>query len=131
MAEVMVDEHEMVARVSPRVNPKYARKLVQDKLKATSPYSGGWYCSIQNLYDETADHYDIKLFNDTKAGVDAAMLANHLGMPRHWDATHFTATTIGGRVFLYCPVGNICSWSAGDVEHKYCAYCKKFFNEIM
>lgn len=48
----------------------------------------------------------------------------------HFDRTHFTATTIGGRVFLYCPVGNICSWSQGDVEHKWCEYCKKGFEEI-
>lgn len=49
---------------------------------------------------------------------------------RNFDKTHFTATTIGGRVFLYCPVGNICSWSAGDVEHQYCEWCKSTFAEI-
>lgn len=49
---------------------------------------------------------------------------------RHFDATHFTAQTIGSRVFLYCPVGNICSWSPGDVEHRWCEWCKKDFNEI-
>lgn len=131
MAEVMIDPHEMVARVSPRVHPKYARKLVQDRLKAETPYSGGWFVSIQNLYDEDADYWDMKLFNDTKAAVETALVADHLGKPKHWDATHFTATTIGGRVFLYCPVGNICSWSAGDVEHKYCAWCEKFFSELL
>lgn len=49
---------------------------------------------------------------------------------KHFDLTHFTATTIGGRVFLYCPVGNICSWSQGDVQHKWCEWCKKDFAEI-
>lgn len=52
------------------------------------------------------------------------------GMPLHFDMTHFTAVTIGGRKFLYCPVGNICSWSEGDYDHKWCHYCKKWFNEI-
>lgn len=52
-------------------------------------------------------------------------------VPRHFDLTHFIGTTIGGRVFLYCPVGNICSWSQGDVEHKYCAWCKKGFEELI
>lgn len=52
------------------------------------------------------------------------------GRIKHFDKAHFTAATIGGRVFLYCPVGNICSWSQGDVEHKYCAWCHKTFSEI-
>lgn len=49
---------------------------------------------------------------------------------KHFDRTHFTAVTIGERKFLYCPVGNICSWSIGDHDHKYCHYCGKFFEEI-
>lgn len=49
---------------------------------------------------------------------------------KHFDRTHFTATTIGGRVFLYCPVGNICSWAQGDVEHRWCEWCNKGFEEI-
>lgn len=50
---------------------------------------------------------------------------------KHFEVTHFTARTIGGRVFLYCPVGNICSWSSGDVEHKWCEWCKKGFEELV
>lgn len=49
---------------------------------------------------------------------------------KHFDKTHFTAVTIGGRKFLYCPVGNICSWSEGDYDHKWCEWCKKGFEEI-
>lgn len=48
----------------------------------------------------------------------------------HFDKTHFTAVTIGGRKFLYCPVGNIVSWSEGDHDNKWCHYCKKYFEEI-
>lgn len=49
---------------------------------------------------------------------------------KHFDKTHFTGVTIGGRKFLYCPVGNICSWSEGDYDHKWCEWCKKGFEEI-
>lgn len=51
--------------------------------------------------------------------------------PLHFTNKHFIATTIDGHVFLYCPVGNICSWSAGDVEHKWCEWCKKGFEELI
>lgn len=49
---------------------------------------------------------------------------------RHMPDVHATGTTIEARVFLYCPVGNIVSWSAGDVEHEYCAFCDMTFMEI-
>lgn len=49
---------------------------------------------------------------------------------KHFDRTHFTGVTIGDRKFVYCPVGNIVSWSEGDYEHKWCHYCKKGFEEI-
>ncbi len=49
---------------------------------------------------------------------------------KHFDRTHFTAVTIGGRKFVYCPVGNIVSWSEGDYDHKWCEWCKKGFEEI-
>lgn len=49
----------------------------------------------------------------------------------HFDKTHFTALTIGGRKFVYCPVGNICSWSKRDYDDKWCEWCMKFFSEIM
>jgi hypothetical protein len=50
--------------------------------------------------------------------------------PKHFDHTHFKAITIGGRKFVYCPVGNICSWSPGDYDNAWCHWCNKFFNEI-
>lgn len=49
---------------------------------------------------------------------------------KHFDQTHFKATTIGDRKFVYCPVGNICSWHPGDYDNSYCAYCSKYFSEI-
>lgn len=49
---------------------------------------------------------------------------------KHFDKTHFTAVTIGNRKFVYCPVGNIVSWSEGDYDHKWCEWCKKGFEEI-
>lgn len=52
------------------------------------------------------------------------------GYIKHFDKTHFTAVTIGDRKFVYCPVGNIVSWSAGDYDNKWCEWCKKYFNEI-
>jgi len=55
---------------------------------------------------------------------------HYMEKPKHWDLTHFTAVTIGGRKFLYCPVGNICSWSEGDHDNKWCHWCKKYFSEI-
>lgn len=55
---------------------------------------------------------------------------NRSGRIKHFDRAHFTAVTAQGRKFVYCPVGNICSWSEGDYDHKWCHWCKKFFNEI-
>lgn len=50
--------------------------------------------------------------------------------PLHFTDQHFTAVTIKGRKFLYCPVDNICSWSEGDYDNKWCHACKKFFEEL-
>lgn len=62
MATVTIDLMSMTARVSPRVNEKYARKLVQDKLKSETDYKGGWTCWIDNAYSDD-DHYDFSLAN--------------------------------------------------------------------
>lgn len=53
------------------------------------------------------------------------------GWIKHFDKVHFTAVTARDRKFVYCPVGNIVSWSEGDYDHKYCEYCKKFFDEVV
>jgi hypothetical protein len=42
MAEVIIDMDLEVAFVKPVVHEKYARKLIQDRLKAETPYKGGW-----------------------------------------------------------------------------------------
>ncbi len=55
---------------------------------------------------------------------------NNADLIKHFDKTHFTALTVGNRKFLYCPVGNICSWSEGDYDHNWCHYCQKYFSEI-
>lgn len=52
------------------------------------------------------------------------------GYIKHFDKTHFRGLTIGARKFVYCPVGNICSWSEGDYDNSYCHYCGKYFEEI-
>lgn len=71
-----------------------------------------------------------------KAKIEAAVrgifdaYADQKNDIKHFDRTHFTGVTIGGRKFLYCPVGNICSWSEGDYDNKWCHYEKKFFTEI-
>lgn len=67
-----------------------------------------------------SDHWDDLEYVDRKVMPE----------PLHFDRAHFTAITAQGRKFVYCPVGNICSWSEGDHTHKWCHYCKKFFGEI-
>lgn len=55
--------------------------------------------------------------------------ADIMEVPKHWDMTHFRAETRSGRKFVYCPVGNICSWSEGDYDHRWCHWCQGFFGE--
>lgn len=43
---VTFDLHEHVATVSGGCTEKYARKLLQDKLKADTGFMGGWECWI-------------------------------------------------------------------------------------
>lgn len=52
------------------------------------------------------------------------------GYIKHFKKTHFAAVTIDGKPFVYCPIGNICSWSQGDYNNKWCHYCKKHFSEL-
>lgn len=61
---------------------------------------------------------------------EAPYTMHYMEKPKHWDLTHFAAITVGGRKFVYCPVGNICSWAEGDYDHRYCAWCKKYFTDI-
>ena len=51
-------------------------------------------------------------------------------VPLHFPTTHFTGVTVDGMKFVYCPVGNIVSWSEGDYDHKWCHYEHKFFEEL-
>lgn len=50
--------------------------------------------------------------------------------PLHFPDKHFTGFTIDQKPFVYCPVGNICSWSVEDYAHKWCHYCGMYFAEI-
>ncbi len=68
-------------------------------------------------------------FNTAKRVLEA-FVEQEGGYIKHFDKTHFRAVTAQGRKFVYCPVGNICSWSDGDWQHKWCHWCKKYFNEI-
>jgi len=49
---------------------------------------------------------------------------------KHFDRTHFTAVTVDDRPFVYCPIGNIVSWSKGDHDNGWCHHCKRFFSDI-
>ena len=66
----------------------------------------------------------------TAVQVLRAYVDKYDGYIKHFDKTHFTAVTIGGRKFLYCPLGNIVTWSEGDYDIKWWEYCKKHFEEI-
>ena len=51
-------------------------------------------------------------------------------VPNHWESTHFRGITVGDQKFVYCPVGNICSWNLGDYDNSWCHWCGKYFVEI-
>lgn len=40
---------------------------------------------------------------------------------------HFRGEDKDGSKFVYCPIGRIASWSAGDYDHRYCPYCGIFY----
>lgn len=52
------------------------------------------------------------------------------GFIKHFERTHFLGMTMDKKPFVYCPIGNIISWSEGDFKHQWCEYCKKTFKEI-
>jgi hypothetical protein len=55
----------------------------------------------------------------------------YMPRPNHWPKDkHFTGTTLDNQKFLYCPVGNIVSWSVGDYDNKYCHFERKYFSEL-
>lgn len=56
--------------------------------------------------------------------------AQIMEVPLHFDLTHFKGITLMGRKFVYCPVGNICSWSPADYDNEWCEWCKQTFMEI-
>jgi hypothetical protein len=57
--EVSFDLGERTAVVSGRYTEKYARKLLQDKLKAETPFAGGWECWLTNRARMDLDHYKL------------------------------------------------------------------------
>lgn len=40
---------------------------------------------------------------------------------------HFRGQLDDGTKFVYCPMGFLISWSEGDYDHKYCPWCKEFY----
>ena len=58
-----------------------------------------------------------------------SQLNAYMPTPLHWETTHFIAITASQQKFVYCPVGNIISWSEGDYDHQWCHFCKVFFSE--
>lgn len=53
-----------------------------------------------------------------------------MGVPLHWETTHFKGITKDGQKFVYCPVGNIISWYSEDYNHDWCENCKKHFSDL-
>lgn len=43
---------------------------------------------------------------------------------------HWRGELADGQKFVYCPVGFICSWLKDDYEHKWCPWCKEYYEEI-
>jgi hypothetical protein len=43
---------------------------------------------------------------------------------------HYRGQLAGGDKFVYCPIGRIVSWHPKDYDHKYCAYCRIFYEPI-
>ena len=48
MIKVDIDYENKTARVEGGYTEQYARKVLQDKLKAETPFKGGWECWITN-----------------------------------------------------------------------------------
>lgn len=42
---------------------------------------------------------------------------------------HFLGIQEDGTKFIYCPIGFIISWSAGDYDHRWCEWCKRSFQQ--
>lgn len=40
---------------------------------------------------------------------------------------HLRGELNDGQKFVFCPVGNIVSWSGGDYDHRWCHWCKQGF----
>lgn len=40
---------------------------------------------------------------------------------------HYRGQLEDGQLFVYCPVGDIVSWSSGDYDHLWCEWCKRNF----
>lgn len=71
---VKIDLAERTATVSGGITEKYARKLLQDKLKSDTPFKGGWECflltdrvarprdAVQNMVSVDGD-YVFELYN--------------------------------------------------------------------
>jgi hypothetical protein len=53
------------ATVNGASSEKYARKLLQDKLKTDTPYAGGWNCFLTNRLkaDEGLEPWNFELSN--------------------------------------------------------------------
>jgi hypothetical protein len=114
---------------NPKVCPECIHPgLLQPPTKEPLPPFDEWYAKTK-AYGGTREEYDKLVAGNTpvRQVIRPAII---MEVPAHWDATHFRATTAAGRKFVYCPVGNICSWSVGDYDHHYCPWCKSFFGDL-
>lgn len=43
---------------------------------------------------------------------------------------HAVVMPAKGQAYVWCPVGEIASYSKGDIDHGWCEWCKKFFGDV-
>jgi hypothetical protein len=58
------------------------------------------------------------------------LVISNWGRPAEMIAQHAVVYPAKGQEYVYCPIGQINSYSIGDIEHKWCHWCHKFFGEV-
>lgn len=66
MAKITISLKNKTATVDGNIVEKYARKLLQEKLKADTPYHNGWSCFLTNrtaVENGTDTEYKFEIWN--------------------------------------------------------------------
>lgn len=71
-----------------------------------------------------------KMLKYRRLVIKQEVTSSHIRHGEYLATNHYRGELSDKAVFVYCPVGNIVSWSPGDYEHKWCHFCKKYFMEI-